>query len=77
MDASIRFATNGLIEARDGDTYRGRGTTDDKGPALAAFYAWDGHLTTESSGGAIYAYDSGVTIDGRSSRRTGPPASRR
>ncbi len=24
---------------KDGDTYRGRGTTDDKGPALAAFYA--------------------------------------
>ena len=23
----------------EGDTYRGRGTTDDKGPALAAFYA--------------------------------------
>jgi acetylornithine deacetylase/succinyl-diaminopimelate desuccinylase-like protein len=24
---------------REGDSYRGRGTTDDKGPALAAFYA--------------------------------------
>jgi acetylornithine deacetylase/succinyl-diaminopimelate desuccinylase-like protein len=24
---------------QEGDTYRGRGTTDDKGPALAAFYA--------------------------------------
>jgi acetylornithine deacetylase/succinyl-diaminopimelate desuccinylase-like protein len=28
-----------FVFAKQGDVYRGRGTTDDKGPALAAFYA--------------------------------------
>lgn len=33
------WQTDPFTFAIDGDTYRGRGTTDDKGPALAAFYA--------------------------------------
>lgn len=35
----------------DGDTYRGRGTTDDKGPALTAFFA------------ARYAVESGIPLN--------------
>lgn len=33
------WTTEPFTFARDGDTYRGRGTTDDKGPALSAFFA--------------------------------------
>ena len=33
------WETEPFVFAKDGDTYRGRGTTDDKGPALAAFWA--------------------------------------
>ncbi|MFP5501204.1 MAG: M20/M25/M40 family metallo-hydrolase, partial [Candidatus Sericytochromatia bacterium] len=33
------WQTEPFTFAIEGDTYRGRGTTDDKGPALAAFYA--------------------------------------
>ncbi|MEB3222515.1 MAG: M20/M25/M40 family metallo-hydrolase [Candidatus Sericytochromatia bacterium] len=33
------WETEPFTFAVEGDTYRGRGTTDDKGPALAAFYA--------------------------------------
>ena len=33
------WRTEPFVFAKEGDTYRGRGTTDDKGPALAAFYA--------------------------------------
>jgi acetylornithine deacetylase/succinyl-diaminopimelate desuccinylase-like protein len=33
------WKTDPFAFAIEGDTYRGRGTTDDKGPALAAFYA--------------------------------------
>lgn len=33
------WTTDPFVFTQEGDTYRGRGTTDDKGPALAAFYA--------------------------------------
>ncbi|HEY9724502.1 MAG TPA: M20/M25/M40 family metallo-hydrolase, partial [Oscillatoriaceae cyanobacterium] len=33
------WRTEPFVFAKEGDIYRGRGTTDDKGPALAAFYA--------------------------------------
>lgn len=33
------WTTDPFAFSKEGDTYRGRGTTDDKGPALAAFYA--------------------------------------
>lgn len=33
------WETDPFVFTKQGDTYRGRGTTDDKGPALAAFYA--------------------------------------
>jgi acetylornithine deacetylase/succinyl-diaminopimelate desuccinylase-like protein len=33
------WETDPFVFSKDGDTYRGRGTTDDKGPALAAFWA--------------------------------------
>lgn len=33
------WRTEPFTFVKEGDTYRGRGTTDDKGPALAAFYA--------------------------------------
>lgn len=33
------WQTEPFVFSQEGDTYRGRGTTDDKGPALAAFYA--------------------------------------
>lgn len=33
------WQTEPFVFSKEGDTYRGRGTTDDKGPALAAFFA--------------------------------------
>jgi acetylornithine deacetylase/succinyl-diaminopimelate desuccinylase-like protein len=33
------WTTEPFVFSREGDVYKGRGTTDDKGPALAAFYA--------------------------------------
>lgn len=33
------WETDPFVFSKEGDTYRGRGTTDDKGPALAAFWS--------------------------------------
>ena len=65
------WATDPFVFTKKGDTYFGRGTTDDKGPALSALY------------GAKAALEAGVPVnirflwelEGRSARRTSRPPS--